>query len=178
MAYYTYKDRIYKQNRGLAMGNSLCQCLAEIVISYVMLEALKTMDKSKISFLVKFVDDLGGAMDVEIIPIIENHLNSVIKDLHVERTDEDEQKSVSYLNCKLIRREDNTVGFAWRHKYYASRQILNFHSNHPLVIKQNVIKEYIKNALEVTTDDYVYKSVCEIEKVLKRSCYPKKFYIN
>lgn len=178
MSYFTYKENIYKQNRGLAMGNSLSQCLAEIVIGYVLCEAMKSVEERKITFLVKFVDDIGGAMDVDTIPIIENFLNNIIEDLRVVRTDEDEFKSLSYLNCKLIRREDNTISFAWWHKSYASRQLLNYHSNHPHTMKQNIIKEYIKNALSITTDDYIYKSLCEIEKVLKRSSYPEAYYLH
>lgn len=62
IGYFTYKGRIYKQNRGLTMGNSLSQCLAEIVTSFAIYEALRTISKDKISFLVKYVDDIGGAM--------------------------------------------------------------------------------------------------------------------
>lgn len=149
------------------MGNSLSQCLAEIVTSCTIHETLKRIEENKISFVVKFVDDLGSAMD-----------SNMVKDLRIDREDEDEGQSVSYSNCKLIRRKDNTIGFVWWQKPYSSKQILNFHSNHPLIMKRNVVCEYIKNALTITTDDYIFKAVAGLNSVLKRSSYPENFFKN
>lgn len=123
MAYFTYKDGIYTQNRGLAMGNSLSQCLAEIVTSFIIYMALLQIDKNKITFLVKFLNDIGGAMDIETISTFESYLNGIVDNLHVDREDEDEKRSVFFLNCKMFKREDNIVGFSWWHKPFSSRQI-------------------------------------------------------
>lgn len=175
VAYFTYKDGIFRQNKGLAMGNRLSQLLAEIVTSVSILEAKKKIEENKISFLFKFVDDLGGAIDADTIPIFEDLLNNAISGLSVKREDEDENKSVSYLNCKMNRREDNSIGFIWWQKSYSSRQIMNFHSNHPYYVKRNVVREYISNAIRITTDEHLSEAVCELMKTLKRSSYPENF---
>lgn len=176
VAYFSYKGVIYKQNRGIAMGNCLSQCIAEIVTSFAIYQAFKVIDKDKISFLVKYVDDLGGAMDESIISVFESHLNGIVSGLRVEREDEDNERSITYLNCKLRRRTDNTIGFSWWNKPYSSRQILNFHSNHPYHTKWNVVKEYIKNALAITTDECVSTTVSELKTILRRSSYPNNFF--
>ncbi len=116
-------------------------------------------------------------MDSEIIPVFEAYMNDMIPGLKIEREDEDENNSISYLNCKMNRREDNTIGFVWWHKEYSSRQILNFHSNHPLFMKRNVVNECIKNALSITTDDYLFKAVSDVKKILRRSSYPETFFL-
>lgn len=43
-------------------------------------------------------------------------------------------------------------------------------------MKQNVIKEYIWNALVVTADDYIFKTVNGLSATLKWSSYPKNFF--
>ncbi len=76
ISYFTYSNIIYKQNKGLAMGNRLSQWLAEIVTGFMIFKVYERMtsDKitnEKITFLVKSVDD--SAMDSEIIPVFETY---------------------------------------------------------------------------------------------------------
>lgn len=177
IAFFTYRDRIYKQIRGLAMGNCLSQILAEIVTSFAMLNAKRQIGENEFSFLVKFVDDICGAMKVEAAKKFEELMNNIVEGLSVKREDEDESGSVTYLNCRIIRRTDNTIGFSWWQKPYSSQQILNFHSNHPVYMKRNVVEEYISNAIKITTDDNVFKTVMNLKKILKRSNYPQNFYL-
>lgn len=162
VAFFTNNNEIYKQIKGLAMGNRLSQCLAEIVTSFTILEAKKRIEENKISFLFKYIDDLSGAMDTDTIQIFENLLNSAINGLMVKREGEDEENSVSYLNCKINRREDNTIGLIWWQKPYSARQILNLHSNHPYHMKKNIIKEYIDNTIRITTDEHLPKAISEL----------------
>lgn len=55
---------------------------------------------------------------------------------------------------------------------------MNFHSNHPKYMKRNVVREYITNAIKITTDENIFKSVMNIKKILRRSSYPENFYKN
>lgn len=135
------------------------------------------METSKISLLVKFVDDLGGAMDVGSILMLEEIMNGFIDGLSVKREDND--ISISYLNCKINRRDDNTVGFIWLLPSYSSRQIINFHSNHSNYMKKNVVKEYIiSSAIKISTDENIFKTIMNLKKTLRRSNYPDNFFHN
>lgn len=62
-AFFTYKDEIFLQMSGLAMGNSLSQILAEITTSYYLFEALSKFNCGEITFCYKYVDDLLAALD-------------------------------------------------------------------------------------------------------------------
>lgn len=175
-AIFTYKSKIFKQNKGLTMGNRLSQSLANIATNYTIMTNKSKFQKNEISFLVKFVDDIASAMDTKIISKFEEILNSTISGLYVKREDEDENRSISYLNCEINRREDNTIGVKWIQKKYSSRQIMNFHSNQPYYMKLNVVKEYIKNAIKITTDDHLPETITRLTKALNRSSYPNNFY--
>lgn len=69
----------------------MSQCLAEIVTSFAILKAIKKIEQDKISFLVKFVVDIGGAMDNDTILAFEEMLNGIVDGLTVKRENEDER---------------------------------------------------------------------------------------
>lgn len=172
VAFFIYDGRLYKQIKGLAMGNKLSQCLADIVTGFAIMEMKEMFEEDKLLFLFKYLDDRSGAMDVDVINNFELLLNA--NGLSVKREDED--NSVSYLNCKMNRRVDNTIGMAWWQKCYSSKQILNFHSNHPLYMKKNVVKEYINNALKITTDEHLSETIINLMKTLRRISYLDNFF--
>lgn len=132
--------------------------------------------RTEISFLFKYVDDISGAMIEKSVETLEMKLNSAIRGLKVKREVENEMRSISYLNCEINRREDNTIAMKWCQKGCSSRQILNFHSNHPYHVKMNVVREFIDRAIRVTTDDHMNETVKKLMVTMNRSSYPPNFY--
>lgn len=120
------------------MGNYRSRCLAKIVTRFPIQEVKEKIEKDKISFLLKYVDYIGGEMDDETILVLE-FLKSIVDGLSIKRTDGDDQQRVSYLNCKMNKRDDNSDGSSWWQKSYSSCHIMNFYSNH----SNYVVKEYI-----------------------------------
>lgn len=174
-SYFTYKGQIYRQTKCLTMGNRLSKMLAEIGTNYLTVNALKDIGMTSITFLYKFVDDLAGALDRKLFAYIENQITGNIRDLRVERTDESENGCITFLDTMVIRDRDDVILTRWWQKECSAMQILNYHSSHPKVLKINVVREYIRHALAVTSPVLYNVTIKNLRKVLRRSSYPFDF---
>lgn len=65
--YFKFDGKLYKQIKGLAMGNRLTQVLAEIFTNFALLKVVQMFDASMISFIYEFVDDVFAAMPYELL---------------------------------------------------------------------------------------------------------------
>lgn len=124
--------------------------LTEIFVSYCL---NKAMEKENIKFLFIFVDDfLAGVHNNyvnSIRDVISQHYNGIKLKLNVE----DENGEVFYCNMAISRdlNNNNRIRIRWWKKPQSSNKILDFHSFHPIGMKKNVVKEYVRNALSVTS---------------------------
>lgn len=69
--YFLYNSVIYRQSKGLAMGQILTQVLAEIVTSKSIIDAGKKFKDEDISCLGKYVDDILAILDNNIVERLE-----------------------------------------------------------------------------------------------------------
>lgn len=174
-SYFTYKGQIYRQTKGLTMGNQLSKMLAEITTNFLSMKAIGLVEKQDITFLYKFVDDLAGAVDPKIFEMFEQVITGNVKSLKVERCDESAERSITFLDTMVIKDHENRILTRWWQKECSARQILNFHSAHPRYMKVNVVREYIRHALAVTSPILYDVTIKNLRKVLRRSSYPFGF---
>lgn len=73
--------------------------------------------------------------------------------LQVNLTTENERCKVNFLDCTMKRNEDSTISFKWYKKEHSSFSILNFHSFHTTYVKANAVKEMIRKACLVTSNE-------------------------
>lgn len=173
-AFFTFLGTIYHQSKGLAMGNRLAQILAEIRTNYALLKALAEIDAYTMSFLYKYVDDVFTSVHSEHIDAVSQLIRSHVgMDITIES--ENKHSEVTFLDCTFKRNQDNTLSSRWYKKECCSMQVLNFHSYHPWHIKRNVVLNMIKNALSITSVEYLAYTKDMIERVLVNSSYPKLF---
>lgn len=154
------------------MGNRLSQILADICTNYATKKALQCFDPQDVSFVVKYVDDFVGAMREDLIQKFEIELVSTIEGLNIKRTDESVENCVTFLDTMVIRNGSN-ISTKWWQKSCSSHQILNFHSYHPIHMKINVIREYVRHAVSITSHDLMHSTVKKIRLVMRKSSYPK-----
>lgn len=173
--YFLFDGEVYRQAKGLTMGNMLSQMLAEIATNYATKRAIQKIDTQDISFLGKYVDDFGGAMKQSVITTFEEELTSVMKGLKIKRTDESSTGSITFLDTLILRNEDQVVTTRWWFKECSAMQILNYHSFHPMQMKWNVVNEYVRHAIRITSPELMHTTVKNLRLFLKRSSYPKKF---
>lgn len=98
--------------------------------------------------------------------------------------DESLDGGVSFLDCWITRDERSIISMRWWQKDCSSKQILNFHSHHPYRLKWNVMKEYVRHALSITSTSLRYLTIRNLKFTMKRnlkftmkrSSYPPNFY--
>lgn len=174
-SYFTYGNAVYRQTKGLTMGNRLSKMLAEITTNYLTMKALKSIEKQDITFLYKYVDDLVGALEPKIFNFVEKTITGNVKNLEVTRSDESDTGSVSFLDTLILKDSENGLMTKWWQKDCSSKQILNFHSAHLRSLKISVVREYIRHALAVTSPILYDATIKDLRKVLRRSSYPFGF---
>lgn len=176
-AYFSFENEMYLQIDGLSMGNSLSQILAEITTNYLLNEALSKFNSGEISFLYKYVDDIIGAIDETYLPEVQFAIESLHEGMKLKIKLEDDMKEVDYLQVKVGRafESDNSIHMRWIQKEYSSKQIVNFHSFHPMSMKENIVKEYVANGLKLTTPQHRRLTLTSLRKTLRNSSYPNRF---
>lgn len=174
-SYFSYKQRIYRQTKGLTMGNRLSKVLAEIVTNFFTMNALQLVDSQKISFISKFVDDFVGAMDISIFHTFESNATGEVKCLEIKRTDENDRGEITFLDVMIIRDGQHGVLTRWWQKECSVRQILNYFSFHPRSMKESVVYEYVRHAFAVTSPFLYQVTIKNLRVTLKRSSYPLSF---
>lgn len=177
-AFFTFADEIYLQAEGLAMGNSLSQVLAEITTSFFMNEALSQFNNGEISFIYKYVDDIFGAVDETCLTKIQNAIEEA-HGMKLKVCRENEESEVDYLQMKIRRKayKGNLIDIRWFQKEYGSKNILNFHSYHPLNMRKSVVTEFIRNALKLSSSIHWEAVTDVLRETLKNSNYSRS-YVN
>lgn len=171
-AYFTFCDKIYKQERGIAMGSSLGPVIANLYMDSL-LKNYKIIFPYDVPFLYKYVDYTITALPEEKIYTTLDCLNKL--DEYIQFTAEVEvEMSINFLDMKLMRNNDRIIT-RWTRKSIKSGRILNYFSNHPLIHKRNIIYNMIGRADKLT--DELYKNTCfnQIRTILKENSYPGYF---
>ncbi|XP_074028848.1 uncharacterized protein [Leptinotarsa decemlineata] len=112
---FSFSNNIYKQIQGMPMGSPVSPILAQYVMDDLV-EACMNKLSFQIPFLKKYVDDF-------ILSIPHNGINEILQvfnhyDELVQFTieEEDSNRSVPFLDSRLIRRENNSLITSWKNK--------------------------------------------------------------
>lgn len=170
--FFMFNGFLFKQVKGLAMGNRLAQILAEIRTNYALNKSLKEYDAEIISFFYKYVDDIFTSIKEDCINIIKEKISKFVG-MELTITEENKDFEVEFLDCVFRRNNNFSVSSRWMKKKYSSKSILNFHSNHQISTKKNVIIEMINHAFAVTSPVFHDETKALLTDVLRRSSYPE-----
>lgn len=80
-----------------------------------------------------------------------------------------------FINKQYERGKEGHISKCWWQKDCSVKQILNVHSFHPKQMKKNVLNEFIRHAIDVTSPDSLKLAVKRIKITLSRSSYPPNF---
>lgn len=171
-SFFICDGEVYKQEKGLTMGNELSQVLADIATNKATIMVLASIKAQRISFVYKYIDDFATAMDEEATVLFQNRMGKAIDGLKLVATPEDGNNEIVYLDMAIKRNYDNSLTYRWQQKGCAKGSILNFFSNHPLNMKRSIVNEYIRHALKVTSPQMYGITIRRLERVLRKSSYP------
>lgn len=171
-AYFLYGGNLYRQCRGLAMGNSLSGILAEIYLNSVLNKVIMDVPNDSLDFLFIFMDDLIYATSEGCVQGLVEEVVS-LSGINLKTSGENEENSVNYLNMNVMRnaRDGNKLEIKWWHKPESCCKILNYHSFHPFSMKMNVITEFIRNSLRLTSSFYWDETIDSVKRILSNSGY-------
>lgn len=172
--FFMFNGAIYKQIKGLAMGNKLAQVLAEIKTNFAFYEALKHFDADVISFMYKYVDNVFASIHRNSLFSVKNKIAEIVG-MELTLTRENDNLDIEFLDCTFRRNEDLTISSRWLKKSYSSLSILNFHSHHPMSMKNNIVHEMVKHADAITSPEFIDATRSLVIDILRRSSYPELF---
>lgn len=173
-AYFGALGRIFKQMKGLAMGNQLAQVMAEIRTDYALINTLRDIDASLISFLYKYVDDIFSSIHKDHVQRICN-LISTASGMNITVEPENGMLEVVFLDCTFKRNPDHTISNKWYMKECSSMRTLNYHSHHVWHVKRNCATNLVRSAKLRTSQEFMAQTHDKLYEVLSNSSYPNKF---
>lgn len=167
-----FNDKVFKQIRGLKMGSSLSQILADFVIEDILDDTFKYIERPKL--FLKYVDDCALIARKPTIEIIYKRLNEA--DVHLEFviTEEDENGVVIYLDIEIKNTHRFKILMKWYQKPFASGRIINFLSSHPKSTIMNTAKCFVYNMYCVTSNSLISGLDKIADKILFLNNFPLK----
>lgn len=150
--------------------------MAEKTTSYFLNEAVSRFRDGEISFIYKYVDDFIGAIK-RYIDEVQRVIVSLHTGMKLKVQLEDEENEVVYLQTKIGRDlvNGNSIHVRWHQKDYCAKRILDFHAFHQWQMKDNVVKEFVKSALQLSSTQHWKYVIRNLRKTLRNSNYPNQY---
>lgn len=175
----------YRQIGGLAMGSPLAPIMADIYMDHLINKCVVDMKKRGVIAIYKYVDDILiiGKREsiIQAKDILEKEAQEDRKEYndlgHIKFTTEfeDEYRSLDYLEVTLTRTPEQDIVRNWYKKDIASDRLLNYNSDHPDKMKTEVVKEYIKAKIKITSPICHKSTLKKLNRILRNNDYPIKY---
>lgn len=172
-AYFVYGDLIFRQCKSLSMGNCLSGILAEIYVSHILNLVIDEMPPGSLDFIFVFMDDIICGVHEQFKKYLIDRIMFHSK-INLKSTVNDASSSVSYLNMEIFKNSLNVIEIKWWQKPEYCYRILDYHSFHPFRMKINVMTEYIRNSLELTSPCHWNETVNVVKVILSNGDYPSR----
>lgn len=171
--YFVFDNEYYSMIFGLPMGSSLSPILANIAVTTTIMRSLPRLSYIT-PFFFQYVDDLVTAVPQGGVQEILQCFNAF--DQHIQFTVEVEnERSVPFLDTKIIRTDDNKLILDWYQKKMSSGRYVHYKSHHNISMKTNVIlalKNRIRNIAHPSLQE---TSLHRLKSILTNNGYPSKF---
>ncbi|XP_055839801.1 uncharacterized protein LOC129907541 [Episyrphus balteatus] len=170
--YFNFKDKIIRMKTGLFMGSSLAPILVEWVLDEVIQEAFQKIDFVP-QFWMAYVDDHLTAVPKNKVNMIKTALESFDGNiLFTYETENVVTKEINYLDLTIKRNEDGSIITNWFHKPIASNRLINYYSAHPINMKYNTVKSFIRKVFSFSHKIYMENNIERINRILIKNNYP------
>ena len=174
--FFSYKEVIYKQVKGLSMGSPVSPIVADLFMEKWEQNAL---DCCPIDFKPRlwkrFKDDTFAIVNKGKSEDLKIHLNKQDHDINV--TSEVEKDGViSHLDCYVVRGTNGQLSTKVYRKPTHTNQYLNSKSNHPASSKRAVIYALMDRADTIpSTDEWKSEEKATVRRALKMNGYSNQF---
>lgn len=169
-SYFCFRQKVYRQTDGTAMGSPISPSLADLVMELLLLNVTAKLDFD-VPILKKYVDDLLLALPTERVQETLCIFNSYHPKLQFTM-EEERENQLPFLDLLITRNQNQTLDTEWYCKPIASGRLLNYFSFHPLKMKLNVAQNFIKRVITLDSTHNITKQQLVIRKFLKLNNYP------
>ncbi|XP_062704289.1 uncharacterized protein LOC134286653 [Aedes albopictus] len=169
-SYFMFRSQIYSQKFGTAMGSPLSPILADIVLNKLITTVVQSLD-FVILFLKKYVDDFFIVLPRDKVQATLEAFNNYNERLQFT-VEEENNGRLPFLDILVIRNDDQTLSTEWYSKPISSGRLLNYHSFHPIQQKVNVVANFIKRVIGLTSTPNVDQIKRVVHAQLRRNNYP------
>lgn len=182
--FFTAQDKIFKQVKGLPMGNCISPTLARIVMDEAIRMLLKELPQ--ISFIKVFVDDTIAAIDSDLIDKALDILNGFMPgQIRFTKELENAQGAINFLNMTLIRHTITLTPFEkkysvitkWYRKSFASGRLLNFFSSHKRTTILGTAIHFIKTVLILSDPCFYSDNRTIVIETLRENSFPESLIL-
>ncbi|XP_072033222.1 uncharacterized protein [Amphiura filiformis] len=153
--YFTFRDKIYRQRFGAAMGSPVSPLAANIYMEFLEESAIATAPFAcKPKMWKRYVDDILEVVNKDAVPPLTEHLNQIDDTNSIKFTYEQEKDGkIPFLDTLIVRRDDGTIKLLVYRKATHTDQYLNFSSHHPLHQKLGVVRTLLDRKNKIITED-------------------------
>lgn len=170
--YCVFQDTYYKQILGTPMGATISPIAAQYIMDDLLNECIPKLP-FQLPFLKKYVDDIICAIPSDQHETILNTFNSF--HMRIQFTIEREQnRSVPFLDTKLIRNDNNQIILDWYVKPTNSGRYVNYHSYHTEKIKINLVLALKTRVEKISHPTLRDKNLKILYNTLLENSYPEK----
>ncbi|XP_057308242.1 uncharacterized protein LOC130646121 [Hydractinia symbiolongicarpus] len=150
--FMTFKigNKFYNQADGLFMGSPASPCFAEIYIQRIEENSIYSMLHASRIWLRK-VDDTFTVTKHKTEDTL-NELNNIYSKVKFT-AEEEKDDQIPFLDCLIMRKDDNTVKTKVYKKPTHTGQYTNYTSNQPLHVKLSTIKTLTRRAKTICTEE-------------------------
>ena len=174
--YFTFRDKIYRQLFGTAMGSPVSPIAANIFMEALEQKAIATAPMDcRPKLWLRYVDDVLEIVRKDSVQKLTDHINTIDKSESIKFTYEEETEGkLPFLDTLIVKKEDGTVKLLVYRKPTHTDQYLNYKSHHPLHQKLGVIRTlYDRKDNIVTEEDDKQQEEQKVQAALQLCGYPQ-----
>ncbi|XP_055590872.1 uncharacterized protein LOC129742954 [Uranotaenia lowii] len=170
--YFIFGQKFYRQKEGTAMGSPTSPILCDLVMEGLLRNCTKKLD-FPVPLLIKYVDDLLLALPNNQLTHVLQTFNSYHPKMQFTM-ETAKNNSIAFLDTFITINEDRTLSTEWYSKDISSGRLLNYHSFHPISVKLNVARNFVKRVIKFDSRNQKSKQHTTIHRILRQNNYPKQ----
>lgn len=164
--YCTFRQNVYLQVFGCAMGSKLNHVLAQYVMDHLLDSCLIKLPY-RILFVKKFVDDI-----IMVVPEHQTHttlecFNSHSENLQFTIEMENSEQAVPFSDTKA-HRHNNKIKLSWHRKETHANKIIHFLSNQRINLKINTVKQMKTRINRICHESFKQDGIKKLMEILKQ----------
>ncbi|BHF76764.1 hypothetical protein SprV_0501986300 [Sparganum proliferum] len=170
--YFTFEGTTYEQIKGTPMGSPLSGFIAEAVLQKVETLVFSTY---KPKFWARYVDDTFVIIKRQMVKEFHDVLNSVFPDIQFTMEAE-ANNQLPFLDVLVHRKPNGHLKTTVYRKATNTRQILSYHSKHPLSHKRSCVRTLYRRAeTHCSEPDNRRSELRYLQRLFMANGYPRNF---